>query len=264
MRNGIVKKPEEIEMIKRGGVLLSRVLGKVARRVAPGVTTAELDDLAEKEILKAGGKPAFKGYRINGVKMAYNSTVCTSINDEVVHGLAHPGRALKEGDIIGLDIGMQYPATDGFFTDMAMTVAVGKISSPAAKLMKVTRECLERAIAVVRVGAKISDIGKAVQSHAEGNGYGVVRDLVGHGVGYAVHEEPRVPNYVDSDTRDMILKEGMVLAIEPMINAGTWEVETLDDGWTVKTADGSLSAHFENTIAVTKDGCEILTPFPNL
>jgi methionyl aminopeptidase len=262
MRKGIVKTDEEIEMIGRGGALLSRVLGKVARHVAPGVTTAELDDLAEKEILKAGGKPAFKGYRIHGVKAAYNSTVCTSINDEVVHGLAHPGRALKEGDIIGLDIGMQYPAKDGFYTDMAMTVAVGKISDQAAKLMRVTRECLERAITVVHAGARLSDIGNAVQKHAEGNGYGVVRDLVGHGVGYGVHEEPRVPNYVDHDYPDLLLKKGMVLAIEPMINAGTWEVFTADDGWTVKSADGSLSAHFENTIAVTDDGCEILTPFP--
>lgn len=264
MKKGMVKTPEEIAVIGRGGVLLSRVLGKVARRVAPGVTTAELDDLAEKEILKAGGVPAFKGYKIHGVKQAYNSTVCTSINDEVVHGLAHPGRVLREGDIIGLDIGMRYPAADGFYTDMAMTVSVGKISDQAARLMKATRECLERAISVVRVGARLSDIGKAVQSHAEKNGYGVVRDLVGHGVGYAVHEEPRVPNYVDHDYPDVMLKEGMVLAIEPMINAGTWEVETLADGWTVKTLDGSLSAHFENTIAVTKDGCEILTPFPTV
>jgi methionyl aminopeptidase len=259
----MVKTQDEIEVIGRGGVLLSRVLGKIARRVAPGVTTAELDDLAEKEILKAGGKPAFKGYKISGAP-AYNSTVCTSINNEVVHGLAHPGRALKEGDIIGLDIGMVYPAVDGFYTDMAMTVAVGKISDKAARLMKVTRECLERAISVVHAGAKMSDIVNAVQQHAESNGYGVVRDLVGHGVGYAIHEEPRVPNYVGPDTREMTLKEGMVLAIEPMINAGTWEVETLDDGWTVVSADGSLSAHFENTIAVTKDGCEILTPFPTL
>ena len=251
-------------MIRRGGVLLSRVLGKVARRVAPGVTTAELDDIAEREILKAGGRPAFKGYRIAGVKMPYNSTVCTSVNDEVVHGLAYPGRVLKEGDIIGLDIGMQYPAADGFFSDMAMTVPVGKITDKAAKLMKVTRECLERAISVVHAGAKLSDIGNAVQKHAEGNGFGVVRDLVGHGVGYDVHEEPRVPNYVDHDYPDVTLKAGMVLAIEPMVNAGGWEVKTLADGWTVKTVDGSLSAHFENTIAVTDDGCEILTPFPIL
>lgn len=264
MPKGTVKTKEEIELIARGGALLSRALGKVARHVAPGVTTAELDEIAEKEILKAGGRPAFKGYRVHGVKQAYNSTVCTSVNDEVVHGLAHPGRVLKEGDIIGLDIGMQYPANGGLYTDMAMTVPVGKISDKAARLMKVTRECLERAIAVVHAGARLSDIGAAVQAHAEKNGYGVVRDLVGHGVGYAVHEEPRVPNYVDADTPDIMLKEGMVLAIEPMINAGTWEVFTEDDGWTVKTADRSLSAHFENTIAVTKDGCEILTPFPNL
>ena len=264
MRKGMIKTPEEIKLIGRGGRLLSRVLGKVVARVAPGVTTAELDDLAEKEILKAGGRPAFKGYRVYKVEMAYNSTVCTSVNDEVVHGLAHPGRILKEGDIIGLDIGMQYPANDGLFTDMAMTVPVGKVSEQALKLMRVTRECLERAIAVVHAGARLSDIGSAVQSHAEGNGYGVVRDLVGHGVGYDVHEEPRVPNYVDADTPNIVLKKGMVIAIEPMINAGAWQVKTLPDGWTVKTADGSLSAHFENTIAVTDDGCEILTPFPTI
>lgn len=264
MKKGIVKTEDEIELIARGGVLLSRVLGKIAKRVAPGVSTADLDNLAEKEILKAGGRPAFKGYRIYGVKQAYNSTVCTSVNDEVVHGLAHPGRILKEGDIIGLDIGMQYPANGGLFTDMAMTVPVGKISAPAQKLIKVTRECLERAIAVVHAGARLSDIGSAVQTHAEGNGYGVVRDLVGHGVGYDVHEEPRVPNYVDHDYSDAVLKKGMVLAIEPMINAGAWQVKTLPDGWTVKTTDGSLSAHFENTVAVTDDGCEILTPFPVL
>jgi len=262
MRKGIVKTSEEIVALAKGGALLSRVLGKVARRVAPGVSTAELDDLAEKEILKAGGRSAFKGYRIPGVKPAYNSTVCTSVNDEVVHGLAHPGRVLKEGDIIGLDIGMQHPATGGFFTDMAMSVPVGKVSDKALRLMKVTGECLERAIATVHAGSRLSDIGNAVQKHAEANGYGVVRDLVGHGVGYDVHEEPRVPNYVDVDTQDMILREGMVIAIEPMINAGTWEVFTADDGWTVKTADGSLSAHFENTIAVASDGCRILTPFP--
>jgi methionyl aminopeptidase len=261
MKKGMIKTTEEIDAIRRGGLLLSRVLGKVARRVAPGISTAELDDLAEKEILKSGGTPAFKGYRVSG-SPPYNSTVCTSVNDEVVHGLAHPGRVLKEGDIIGLDIGMRHPAGDGYYTDMAITVPVGKISKNAERLIWVTRECLERALAVTRAGAKLSEISLAVQSHAEGSGYGVVRDLTGHGVGYAVHEEPRVPNFVDPDTRDLILKEGMVLAIEPMINAGSWRVKMLDDGWTVKTSDGSLSAHFENTIVVTKDGCEILTPFP--
>ncbi len=264
MKSGIVKTPEEVRAIAKGGVLLSRVLGKIARRVAPGVSTADLDEIAQKEIAKAGGRPSFLGYRIRGVKAAYNSAVCVSINDEVVHGLAHPGRILKEGDIVGLDIGMEHPAKNGFYTDMAMTVPVGKISEKAAKLIKVTRECLERAIGAVHAGAHLSEIGKAVQSHAEKNGYGVVRDLVGHGVGYAVHEDPRVPNYVDTFTRDLILKEGMVLAIEPMINAGTWEVFTADDEWTVKTADSSLSAHFENTIAVTADGCEILTPFQSV
>ncbi len=264
MKTGIIKTEAEIAAILRGGRLLSRVLCKVAARVAPGVSTSDLDDLAEKEILKAGGKPAFKGYKISGVKMAYNSTVCTSINDEVVHGLAHPGRILKDGDIISLDIGMQYPAVDGFFTDMAMTVAVGKITPPAERLIKVTRECLERGVSTVKSGSRISDISRAVQTHAEKNGYGVVRDLTGHGVGYAVHEEPAVPNFVDANSRDMILKKGMVLAIEPMINAGTWRVKFMPDGWTVKTADHSLAAHWEMTIVVTDDGAEILTPLPNL
>jgi methionyl aminopeptidase len=262
MKKGMVKTPEEIEILRRGGKLLSRVLGKVAAHVAAGVTTSELDGIAEREILKAGGRPAFKGYRIRGVKTAYNSTVCTSVNDEVVHGLAHPGRVLKTGDIIGLDIGMQYPAAGGLYTDMCVTVPVGPIGPPAARLVKITRECLERAVSVVKPGARISDISKAVQTHAENNGYGVVRDLTGHGVGYDVHEEPRVPNFVDSDSPDTLLKEGMVIAIEPMINAGGWEVVTADDGWTVKTADGSLSAHWEMTVAVTRDGCEIITSLP--
>jgi methionyl aminopeptidase len=261
MKKGIIKNQEEVEAIARGGRLLSRVLGKVAARVRPGVTTAELDDFAEKEILKAGGRPSFKGYSVHGAK-PFNSTVCTSVNDEVVHGLAHPGRALKEGDLISLDIGMEYPAREGFFTDMAVTVPVGKISPAAERLSKATRECLERAVSVVRPGARISDISRAVQIHAESNGYGVVRDLTGHGVGYAVHEDPRVPNFVDSDSLDVTLKEGMVIAIEPMITAGGWEVETADDGWTVKTADHSLAAHWEMTVAVTGDGCEILTPLP--
>ena len=264
MKTGFVKTEEEIAVIGRGGRLLSRVLGKIAAHVAPGVTTAELDDLAEKEILKAGGKPAFKGYRISGVRAAYNSTVCTSVNNEVVHGLAHPGRILKEGDIISLDIGMQYPAADGFFTDMAITVPVGKIAPAAERLVKVTRECLERAVSTVKPGSQISDISRAVQTHAEKNGYGVVRDLTGHGVGYAVHEDPRVPNFIDHDFPDTILRKGMVIAIEPMINAGGWEVNTLPDEWTVVTADGSLAAHWEMTVAVTADGAEILTPLPSL
>jgi methionyl aminopeptidase len=264
MKSGIIKTSDEIAAIGRGGVLLGRVLGKIARHVAPGISTSDLDEIADKEIAKAGGRPSFKGYRLHGVKTAYNSSVCVSINDEVVHGLAHPGRILKEGDIVGLDIGMRHPANGGYFTDMAMTVPVGKVSGQAERLMIVTRECLERAISAVRAGARISDIGAAVQTHAEKNGFGVVRDLVGHGVGYAVHEDPRVPNYVDSDAPDLVLREGMVLAIEPMINAGGWEVFTADDEWTVKTEDGSLSAHFENTIAVTEDGCKILTPFPIL
>jgi methionyl aminopeptidase len=262
MKKGMVKTPEEIEAIHRGGILLSRVLGKLVARVKPGVTTADLDDLAEKEILKAAGSPAFKGYKVPGVRKGFNSTVCTSVNDEVVHGMAHPPRELKEGDIIGLDIGMRHPAADGFYTDMAVSVPVGKVSQEAERLMRVTRESLERGLSVIRAGVKLSQIGIAVQTHAEKHGYGVVRDLVGHGVGYAVHEDPKVPNYYDPEAPDMILKEGMVLAIEPMITAGNWRVRTLADEWTVVTTDKSLAAHFEVTIAVTKDGADILTPLP--
>ncbi len=268
MKKGMIKTQEEIVAIRRGGELLSRVLGKLARRVAPGVTTAELDELAEKEIRKVGGVPSFKGYKIPGVKRAFNSTVCTSINHEVVHAPAHPARTLHEGDIIGLDIGMQYPVhpadggAGGFFTDMAITLPVGKVSVAAERLMRVTRESLERGVNAVRAGAKIQTIGRAVQTHVESNGYGVVRDLVGHGVGYAVHEEPKVPNFVDASYPDVTLREGMVLAIEPMVTLRDWHVVTLPDEWTVVTADKSLAAHFEVTIAITKDGVEILTPLP--
>jgi len=262
MKKGMVKTPDEIAAIKRGGELLSRVLGKLAARVKPGVTTAELDDLAEKEILKAGGRPAFKGYKIPGVKVGFNSTVCTSINDEVVHAPAHPDRTLKEGDIIGLDIGMQHPAADGYFTDMAISVPVGNVSKEAARLMAVTREAMDSGLGVIRAGMRTSQIGLAVQQHVEKHGFGVVRDLVGHGVGYAVHEDPKVPNYYDPGMPDTVLKTGMVLAVEPMVTAGDWHVDTLPDEWTVVTQDKSLAAHFEVTVAVTDDGIDILTPLP--
>jgi methionyl aminopeptidase len=237
-------------------------LGKLVSQVKPGVSTAALDELAEKEILKAGGRPSFKGYRIVGVSKGFNSAVCTSINEEVVHAPAHPSRTLKTGDIIGLDIGMEHPATGGYFTDMAVTVPVGAAAPGDLRLIKITRECLERGIAAAVPGARISDIGRAVQTHAEKNGFGVVRDLVGHGVGYAVHEDPRVPNYVDPAYPDVVLKGGMVLAIEPMITAGDSAVRTLSDEWTVVTADASHAAHWEVTIVVTKDGAEVLTPLP--
>jgi len=262
MKKGMVKTPDEIAALLRGGKLLSRVLRELVRAVRPGVTTDTLDGLARRGIAKAGGRPSFLGYRVPGAPRPFNSAVCTSRNEEVVHAPALPGRPLAEGDLIGLDIGMEHPARDGYFTDMAVTVPVGTVGEGARTLIRVTRECLMRGVDAARAGARLSHIGRAVQEHAESHGFGVVRDLVGHGVGYAVHEDPRVPNYVDPDYPDLTLREGMVLAIEPMITAGEPAVRTSSDGWTVVTEDGSLAAHWEVTVAVTARGPRILTPLP--
>lgn len=255
----MIKTSEEIEIMRQGGAILSRVLGEVAARAIAGASTSELDELAERLMREAGGEPSFKGYKTRGAKTAFPSTLCTSINDEIVHAPATPSRTLKEGDIIGLDIGVRYK---GYCTDMAVTVGVGKVSREAKKLMSVTRDSLVRGISVVKPGNFVSDIGKAVQAYVEHNGYSVVRDLVGHGVGKAVHEDPPVPNYFDKHLEPVELKPGLVIAIEPMVNAGDCEVRTLKDGWTIVTSDCALSAHFEVTLAVTEDGYEILTPLP--
>lgn len=254
-----IKTKEEIEIMRQGGAILSRILKEVVSKVKPGATTGELDELAEKRMREAGGEPSFKGYKTRVSDTAFPCTLCTSINHEVVHGPATPSRELREGDIIGLDIGIRYK---GYCTDMAVTVPVGKVSREAKKLMSVTRDSLARAVAQAKPGNFISDIGKAAQAHIEKNGYSVVRDLVGHGVGKAVHEEPKVPNYFDPHLKPVEIKPGLVIAIEPMVTAGHYEVETMSDGWTIVTVDGSLAAHFEVTIAVTEKGNEILTPLP--
>ncbi len=254
------KTTNEIALMREGGKILSEVLGKVVKAVRPGATTAELDALAERLIKEAGGEPAFKGYTASYAGTPYPSTLCASINDEVVHAPATPPRVLKDGDILSLDIGMRYPAVGGLYTDMAITVPVGKISEAAKKLLKVTRESLTKGIAAVRAGATIADIGRAVQEHAESAGFGVVRDLTGHGVGYAVHEPPAVPNYFDKNYAREPTVLNLPLAIEPMLTIGDWCVTTGDDGWTIKTVDGSLAAHFEATVVLTQDGLEILTP----
>jgi methionyl aminopeptidase len=244
----VCKSPREIEKMRRANVLVADVLAELSEMVAPGVTTAELDAAAEKLVLAGGAEPAFKGYR------GYPATLCASVNDEVVHGIPAK-RALAEGDIISLDMGVKL---DGFFGDSAVTVAVGRVSDEVQRLLRVTREALEKGIAQVRLGGRVSDIGHAIQEHVEANGFSVVREFVGHGIGAALHEEPQIANYGEPG-RGPRLAEGMVLAIEPMVNMGRPAVKVLRDGWTAVTRDGSLSAHFEHTVAVTTDGPLVLT-----
>ena len=243
-----IKSAREIEIMRRSGKITSKTLERLMAAARPGVTTAQLDRIADESIRSMGGVPTFIGY--NG----YPSAICTSVNDEVVHGM--PGkRVLADGDLLSLDIGT---TLEGYVSDSAITVAIGNVSEAAQRLMRVTQECLMLGIAQMQVGNHLGDIGHAVQQHAESNGYGVVRALVGHGIGRKMHEDPQVPNY-GSPGQGTLLRNGLVLAIEPMITEGTWEVATLEDGWTVVTEDGKLAAHFEHTIAITDHGPKILT-----
>jgi methionyl aminopeptidase len=244
----VCKSPAEIERMAAANALVARVLAELASVAAPGVTTRDLDGLAERRIREAGAVPAFKGYR------GYPATLCASVNEQVVHGIPSD-RVLVEGDILSLDIGAQM---DGFYGDAAVTVPIGRISDEARRLLRVTEEALGQAIERVRVGSRVSDIGHAVQRHVEANGFSIVREFVGHGIGAQMHEEPQIPNYGEPG-RGPRLAEGMVLAIEPMVNAGRPGVKILADGWTAVTKDGSLSAHFEHTVAVTASGPRILT-----
>ena len=238
--------------MRRANVIVAEVLQELKRRVAAGVTTLELDELAEELTLKKKAIPAFKGYSVAG--RVFPRCLCVSINEEIVHGIPST-RALREGDIIGLDYGVIY---DGFYGDSAVTVGVGKISEAAERLMEVTRRSLYKGIEQLQVGKRLGDLGFTVQQTAESAGYSVVRAFVGHGIGKKLHEEPPVPNYGEPD-RGIRLQEGMVLAIEPMVNAGGSEVEIKEDGWTAITKDGSLAAHFEHSVAVTKNGPIILS-----
>jgi methionyl aminopeptidase len=248
----VCKSAAELEKMLAANQLVARVLEALRPMVAPGATTAQIDAAAERLVRDAGAEPAFKGYR------GFPATVCASINHEVVHGI--PGsRALREGDILSLDMGVKLA---GYFGDCAVTLPVGKISPEAERLLVVTQDALARGIAQVRVGGRVSDIGHAVQTHVEAHGYSVVREFVGHGIGAALHEEPQVPNYGPAG-RGPRLAEGMVVAIEPMVNMGRPVVKVLADGWTAVTADGSLSAHFEHTVAVTAAGPWILTAQPS-
>jgi methionyl aminopeptidase len=256
----ILKTEEEIATLREGGKILSAIMREVAAAVEPGVNTRDLDVLAEKRMLEADGKPSFKGYMTAGDVRPFPSTVCTSINQEVVHAPAEPSRKLQEGDIIKLDAGMWY---GGLCTDMAVSVAVGDIDREIRWLMDVTKESLRIGVKKAVEGNWISDIGKAVDKFVKKEGFSTVKDLVGHGVGKAVHEEPRIPNYFDQAMDPVRIEKGMVLAIEPMINAGSDAILLMPDSWTIVTADGKPSAHFEVTLAVTGDDTEILTPIPD-
>jgi methionyl aminopeptidase len=245
----VCKSPAEIERMRVANMLVADVLAELAGIVAPGVTTADLDAAAERLVREGGAEPAFKGYR------GYPATLCASINEEVVHGIPSRKRALVEGDIISLDMGVKL---NGFYGDSAVTVPVGQVADDVVKLLRITQEALEAAITQVRVGGRISDIGHAIQKHVEANGFSVVREFVGHGIGAALHEDPQIANYGEPG-RGPRLAEGMVLAIEPMVNMGRPAVKVLQDGWTAVTRDGSLSAHFEHTVAVTREGPLVLT-----
>jgi methionyl aminopeptidase len=244
----VCKSSAEIETMHRAGIVVWEVLNELRMMVAPGVSTLDLDRIAERRAAEHGATPAFKGYR------GYPASLCASINEEVVHGIPSAGRKLNEGDIVSLDYGVEL---DGYFGDAAVTVPVGKVRSELDTLMRVTRESLDRAIEKARAGNRLSDVGAAVQEWVERHGFSVVREFVGHGIGTRMHEEPSVLNY-GQPGHGPRLQEGMVLAIEPMVNQGTANVRVLDDGWTAVTADGKPSAHFEHTVAVTANGPWIL------
>jgi methionyl aminopeptidase len=245
----VCKSPAELEKMHQAGLIVWGALERMRAMVRPGISTKELDEFAEAYTAEHHARPAFKGYR------GYPGSVCTSINQEVVHGIPLPSRRVKEGDILSMDFGVEL---NGYYGDAALTVGVGKIAPQREKLLRVTRESLDHAIEKVRPGNRIGDVSAAVQQWVEGNGFSVVREFVGHGIGTKMHEEPQVPNY-GTPGHGSRLQQGMVLAIEPMVNSGGPGVRVLDDEWTAVTTDGSDSAHFEHTVAVTENGPWILT-----
>lgn len=245
----LLKNADELKRLCDANRLVAETLDELKKHIVAGITTGELDRVAERFIRRYGAKPAFKGYR------GYPASVCISVNDEVVHGI--PGRRmLRDGDIVSLDFGV---LRKGFYGDAALTVGVGTVTAEADRLMCVTEASLQLAIERMVPGNRLSDISRTVQNHVEGNGFSVVRDFVGHGIGRNLHEDPQIPNYYVPGAMNPRLKEGMVFAIEPMVNAGTHAVRVLDDGWTAVTRDGNLSAHFEHTVAVTKNGPWVLS-----
>lgn len=250
-----IKTEDEIKRMRESCERLAKVLQEVMASVKPGISTLALDEFAEKLIRAEGGTPIFKGYGA-GSGRPFPASLCVSLNNEVVHGIPRADRIVKEGDLLKLDIGMRF---EGMVSDMARTMAVGTVSKEASRLLDVTRESLLSGIAELKPGAPISAYAGAVQSYVEANGFSVVRDLVGHGVGHELHEDPQVPNYTSRHMHDFVLRAGMTLALEPMVNAGTFAVRIAPDDWTFITSDGKLSAHFEDTVVITDTGAEVLT-----
>jgi methionyl aminopeptidase len=249
----LIKSEKEIEIMRAGGKILAQIMDEIEKRIAPEINTHEIDKLARKLVFDKEGVPVFEGY--GGEENPYPASVCTSLNEEVVHGIPSKNRKLRKGDIIKIDIGMKYK---GLITDMSRTFCVGKISETAWKLLNATKESLDAGIGKIKAGAKLSEYSKTVEAYVRSRGFSVVRELVGHGVGRELHEDPQIPNF-KSNEKEIILKDGMTLALEPMVNAGTYKINLMSDGWTIVTADGKLSAHFEDTVVVRKGGCEILT-----
>ncbi|MCX6762400.1 MAG: type I methionyl aminopeptidase [Candidatus Moranbacteria bacterium] len=251
-----IKSKEEIEIMRAGGRILAGVLKRVSEIVRPGTSAANLDRLARELIFSSGGRPSFLNYKPGGSGEGYPAALCVSVNDEIVHGLPAKDKIISEGDIVKLDLGVEYKK---LHTDATVMVGVGKISATAEKIMRVTKECLGLGIEKIKPGASLNEYALAVEECAFKNEFEIVRDLVGHGVGYAVHEPPQVFNYADRRMKEIILREGMTLALEPMVNEGGFDIVLAKDGWTYKTRDGKLNGHWEHTVVVTKNGCEILT-----
>lgn len=249
-----IKNESELEIMRRAGKILAEIMREIEKSVKPGVDTMQLDKLAEELVFARGGKAAFKGY--GGGKNPFPATICASINDEVVHGIPDSNKVLIEGDILKIDIGIEI---DGFYSDMARTFAIGKISLEAKKLIEATEKSFWKGVKKLKAGAQLSEYSKTVQKVVESAGFSVVKNLVGHGVGKNLHEEPQVPNYFEPGFREITLEAGMTLALEPMVNEGDFRTVLGKDGWVYSTADKKLSAHYENTIAITKDGVEVLT-----
>jgi methionyl aminopeptidase len=252
----IRKSPMELEKMRRSGLLVHQILHSLAALVTEGITTMDLEVVAAKMMAEAGAKPAFKGYYVEAAGGKFPFVLCTSVNEEIVHGMPSQKRVLKKGDIVSIDTGVQL---NGYFGDSALTVPVGEATPAVKKLLDVTRDSLELAIDKVRLGNRLMDICSTVEEHVIANGFSIVREYVGHGIGTNLHEEPQVPNYVDRRNENPRLKEGMVLAIEPMVNAGKAEARVLPDRWTAVAKDGSYSAHFEHCVAVTANGPWVLT-----
>jgi methionyl aminopeptidase len=250
----IYKSPRDLEKMRAAGYVVSKVLATLRDAVRPGVSTHELDQIALEMIRAHGGTPSFLGYH------GYPASICSSLNEEVVHGIPSPKVVLKDGDVIKLDVGVKLK---GFHADCAISVPVGKVPDDHRKLLEVTRESLWKGIQAVTLRGRLQDVSRAIQQHVEKHGYSIVREMVGHGVGKQLHEPPQIPNYVDAQHENPQLLEGMTLAIEPMVNLGDAEIETLEDQWTVVATDGKLSAHFEHTVAVARGGADVLTLGPH-